>query len=71
LGRAAILKARALRPIEHQAKNAILFLGDGMGVSTLTAARVWKGQLEGKSGEEGSLSFEQFPNAALIKVRVH
>lgn len=68
LARSAIIKARDLRPIEHQAKNAILFLGDGMGISTLTAARVLKGQLKSESGEEGSLSFEQFPNVALIKV---
>ena len=26
-------------PIDKQAKNVIIFLGDGMGVSTLTAAR--------------------------------
>ena len=40
-----------------------------MGVSTLTAARFLKGQLEGQSGEEGWLNLERFPNAALIKVR--
>ena len=28
-----------LTPINKQAKNVIIFLGDGMGVSTLTAAR--------------------------------
>lgn len=48
----------------------ILFLGDGMSVTTLTAARILKGQLEGRSGEEGSLFFEKFPNVALVKVTV-
>ncbi|WP_116365433.1 alkaline phosphatase [Parahaliea mediterranea] len=49
------------------AKNVILFVGDGMGVSTLTAARIRAGQLQGKPGEEGLLSFEQFPHTALVK----
>ncbi|OUS30193.1 alkaline phosphatase [Gammaproteobacteria bacterium 45_16_T64] len=49
------------------AKNVIVFVGDGMGVSTLTASRILQGQLEGESGEEGYLSFEQFPYTALAK----
>jgi len=49
------------------AKNVILFLGDGMGISTVTAARILEGQLRGESGEENQLSFERFPNVALIK----
>jgi alkaline phosphatase len=50
-----------------RAKNVILFVGDGMGISTLTAARILKGQLAGNSGEEGYLSFETFPYSALVK----
>ncbi|GHF98996.1 alkaline phosphatase [Thalassotalea marina] len=50
-----------------KAKNVILFVGDGMGVSTLTAARILEGQLQGKSGEEGYLSFEKFPYSAQVK----
>jgi alkaline phosphatase len=50
-----------------RAKNVILFLGDGMGISTVTAARILEGQLRGESGEENQLSFERFPNVALIK----
>ena len=49
------------------AKNVILFIGDGMGVSTVTAARILAGQLEGNPGEEHELSFETFPNVALAK----
>lgn len=52
---------------EFKAKNVILFVGDGMGVSTLTASRILQGQLAGKSGEEGYLSFETFPHTALVK----
>jgi alkaline phosphatase len=50
------------------AKNVILFVGDGMGVSTLTASRIFQGQENGDPGEEGLLSFESFPNTALVKV---
>ncbi|HAW74339.1 MAG TPA: alkaline phosphatase [Alteromonas australica] len=52
---------------QFKAKNVILFVGDGMGVSTLTSARIHKGQLEGNMGEEGYLSFETFPHTALVK----
>jgi alkaline phosphatase len=48
-------------------RNVILFLGDGMGVSTVTAARIHAGQRAGGTGEEHRLSFEAFPNVALVK----
>ncbi|QSX33181.1 alkaline phosphatase [Shewanella avicenniae] len=50
-----------------RAKNIILFVGDGMGVSTLTAARIYQGQQRGESGEENRLSFETFPYSGLVK----
>ena len=50
-----------------RAKNIILFIGDGMGVSTITAARIFDGQSQGLKGEEHSLAFEDFDNLALIK----
>ena len=40
------------------AKNIILFLGDGMGISTVTAGRIRKGQLKGNNGEEESILSE-------------
>ena len=40
----------------------------GMSIATVTAARIYKGQLVGLSGEEGYLSFEKFPYGALSKV---
>lgn len=49
------------------ARNVILFVGDGMGVSTVTAARIFAGQKAGNSGEEGYLSFGEFPYAGLVK----
>ncbi|XP_020780456.1 alkaline phosphatase-like [Boleophthalmus pectinirostris] len=59
--------ALKLRPLEHRAKNIILFLGDGMGVSTVSAARILKGQMDGRSGEETVLSMDTFPYVALSK----
>lgn len=50
------------------AKNIIMFLGDGMSVPTLAAARVYLGSLQNASGEELSLSFENFPYSGLSKV---
>lgn len=52
-----------------RAKNVILFVGDGMGVSTITAARILEGQkIKGSTkGEENLLSFEQFPHAAFSR----
>ena len=44
---------------QASAKNVILFIGDGMGVSTVTAARIFDGQSRGESGEENVLSFER------------
>jgi alkaline phosphatase len=46
----------------------ILFLGDGMGLSTITAARIREGQLRGEPGEENVLAFERLSNTALAKV---
>jgi alkaline phosphatase len=52
-------------PNIRRAKNVILFVGDGMGVSTVTAARILEGQLSGEDGEYNRLSFEKFPYLAL------
>ncbi|EDW35949.1 GL16938 [Drosophila persimilis] len=49
------------------AKNVIMFLGDGMPLTTVTAARILKGQRQGKTGEESSLSFEKFPHTGLSR----
>ncbi|KAK7500626.1 hypothetical protein BaRGS_00008201, partial [Batillaria attramentaria] len=38
-----------------------------MGVSTVTAARIYKGQRNGQPGEETKFNFEQFPHVALSK----
>ena len=50
-----------------KAKNVILFVGDGMGVSTVTAARILEGQMKGMQGEENNLSMDLFPYTGLAK----
>ena len=50
-----------------KAKNVILFVGDGMGISTITAARILAGQLEGEMGEDHQLSFETMPFSGFVK----
>ncbi|MCK5870557.1 alkaline phosphatase, partial [Methylococcaceae bacterium CS2] len=71
-GEKAIQKARlsakeAAKNSDASAKNIILFVGDGMGISTITAARIYAGQMQGKPGEENILFFEKFPYLALAK----
>lgn len=59
----AILRAKQ----EGVAKNVILFLGDGMGVTTATGGRIWAGQQLGLHGEEHELSWDKFPFTGLSK----
>jgi len=71
------IKTQSYQLPPTRAKNVILFVGDGMGVSTITAARIFEGQKNGmygtlgsgsySAGEQNLLSFEQFPYAALSR----
>ena len=66
-----VLAARTQSRSDVPVKNVIFFVGDGMGVSTVTAARILQGQqpnligtgggATSSSGEENFLSFEKFP----------
>ena len=42
-------------------KNVLFFLGDGMGLTTLTAARIYA------AGEDGSLTIDTLPESAFVK----
>jgi alkaline phosphatase len=66
-GSRAVKLSKRLEPNNNHARNVILFVGDGMGISTVTAARILDGQLQGENGEENRLSFEKFPYLALSK----
>ena len=59
----AKIAARGLRP----AKNIILFVGDGMSIPTITAARIYAGQKRGVDGESYQLTMDQLPYSALSK----
>ena len=51
------------------AKNVILFLGDGMGITTVTSGRILKGQLQNKPGEEEITVMESLDDNAFSKVK--
>ena len=68
----AALEARlAVQPRTGRARNVILFVGDGMGVSTVTAARILQGQRRGADGESNQLAMERLPYAALSRTFTH
>lgn len=52
---------QANNAIDTRAKNVIFFLGDGLGINTLTAARVFA------VGEDGSLAIDRLPESAFVK----
>ena len=54
-----------------KAKNVIIFVGDGMGISTITAARIYAGQARGVDGESYKLTFETLPHMALSRTYSH
>ncbi|XP_033219362.1 alkaline phosphatase 4-like [Belonocnema kinseyi] len=66
-GQENLQRVLSMRNIEKKAKNIIIFIGDGMGLSTITAGRIFKGQRKGYHGEEYKLNFETFPNTGLVK----
>lgn len=71
VGRATLAEKLKLTPNTKRAKNVILFVGDGMGISTVTATRILDGQLKGVDGESNRLAMEQLPYAALSKTYTH
>lgn len=60
-------RAAANGAMAGKAKNVILFLGDGMSLTTVAAARILEGQRKGNPGEENLLSWERFPATAFSK----
>jgi alkaline phosphatase len=65
--RAGAARAAANGAMAGRARNVILFLGDGMSLPTVAAARILQGQRGHASGEENALAFERFPYTALSK----
>lgn len=52
---------------DGRARNLILFVGDGMSLPTVAAARILAGQREGRPGEGTLLAWERFPHTALSR----
>lgn len=50
-----------------RARNVILFVGDGMSLTTVAAARILAGQRGGAPGEEHRLAWEHFPATAFSR----
>ncbi len=64
---AQMKKIMAQKPNTRQAKNVILIIGDGYGVSTMTAARIFEGQSRKVDGPSNKLAHEDFPYSALSR----
>lgn len=66
---AATDTANSVLPTEVRgaAKNIILFVGDGMGITTVTASRILEGQRAGELGEDHTLSWGRMPYSGLAK----
>ncbi|MCS0588574.1 alkaline phosphatase [Massilia norwichensis] len=54
-------QARSIDKVSERARNVIFFLGDGMGINTLTAARIYA------VGEAGELTLDTLPESAFVK----
>ncbi len=52
----------ARAPNTHRAKNIILFVGDGMGITTITASRIYQGQKAGRDGVSNKLTLYDTPS---------
>ena len=59
--RKALMDSLGVKHVERRARNVLLFVGDGMGPNTVTAARIYQG------GESSRLVFDDFPHVGLLK----
>ncbi|WP_058322220.1 alkaline phosphatase [Sinorhizobium sp. GL28] len=69
--KAALDAKLSVQPITGKAKNIIIFVGDGMSVATVTAARILEGQKRGVDGESNILTIDTFPYTAMSKTYSH
>jgi alkaline phosphatase len=70
-GEAALERLKADTAPRTKARNVIVFIGDGMGVSTLTAARIFAGQAMGRDGESHQTTMDGLAHTALVKTYSH
>lgn len=62
LAMVAIFLGAQLAASAQDAKNAILFIGDGMGLAQVTAARIFQ-----KNARDGQLTLDTLPHTALVR----
>lgn len=65
------VESRMVHEFSPRAKNVIIFVGDGMGISTITAGRIYAGQKRGLDGESHKLTMETLPHVALSRTYSH
>ena len=65
--RAGAAEAAQRGAMAGRARNVILFVGDGMSLTTVAAARILEGQRNGRPGEEHRLGWEDFPATAISR----
>jgi alkaline phosphatase len=65
--RAGAAQAAARGATHGRARNVILFVGDGMSLATVAAARILDGQRKGGPGEGNRLAWENFPDTAFSR----
>ena len=70
-GKAELARLVADKPNNRKARNVIIFIGDGMSVTTLTAARIFEGQQKGVDGESFIAEMDKLPHTALVKTYSH
>ncbi len=66
-GEEALRQKLLQQPNMAEAKNVILFVGDGMSITTIAAARIYAGQKSGLDGVSYKLAMEQLPYSALSR----
>ena len=67
----ALQRLQSAPPPRTKARNLIIFIGDGMGVSTLTAGRIYAGQSAGQDGESTVTAMDALDHTALVKTYSH
>lgn len=70
-GAAALQVLKSAPAPTMKAKNLIIFIGDGMGISTITAARIFAGQTANQDGESFQTAMDSLPYAAIVKTYSH
>lgn len=68
LGQDDLHKYLALQPQTGVAKNVIMFVGDGMGITTETVTRFYMAQTQNKQIFDAKFSWDDMPYTGLSKV---